>query len=268
MNPSIENKLKALYHVQTIDSKIDKLASIRGDLPLEVADLEDDITGLNTRIENIKSTLVDIDDILNANKVTIKDKEKTIVKYKEQLNDVRNNREFEALTKEIEIMELEIMSLEKSNKEAYYNIELKNELLTETQEKLDSRDKDLEFKKTELEIIIKETEEEEAKLGEERNKAFAELEIRLQTAYKRIRSNVKNGIAVAPILRGSCGGCFAQIPPQRQSDIRQHMRIIDCENCGRIIVDNSISGLETEIVEEVKAAPKRRGKIGSLGGVN
>ncbi len=265
MNPTIETKLKALYKIQTIDSELDKLSAVRGDLPLEVADLEDDITGLNTRLDNIKQALTDLDEHIKQNKAAVKDKEKTIVKYKEQLNDVRNNREFEALSKEIEIMELEILTLEKASKEAYNSIEIKNEMLEKTAADLDSRKKDLEFKQKELEVIVKETQEEETKLDGERAAAFSELENRLQVAYARIRSNVKNGIAVAPILRGSCGGCFAKIPPQRQSDIRQHLRIIDCENCGRIIVDSAISGLDAEIIEEPKATPKRRGKLGSIG---
>jgi len=265
MNPSIENKLKALYKTQMIDSDIDKLSAVRGDLPLEVSDLEDDITGLTTRLENITQALAELDSQIVNSKAAIKDKEKTITKYKEQLNDVRNNREFEALSKEIEIMELEILTMEKSIKEAYVSIEQKKELQTQTDENLDSRNKDLEFKKKELEVIVKETEAEEQRLRDARAKAFDAIDDRLKGAYDRVRLSVKNGIAVAPILRASCAGCFAKVPPQRQSDIRQHMRIIVCENCGRILVDSSISGLEAEIAEEPKPKPKRRGKIGAVG---
>jgi predicted nucleic acid-binding Zn-ribbon protein len=156
------------------------------------------------------------------------------------LNDVRNNREYEALSKEIEIMELEILSMEKSNNEAKEAIVLKKELQAETKEILETRQKDLDFKIEELKVIIKETEAEEDKLKADRAVAFAKIDERFQ---------------IAPILRGSCGGCFASIPPQRQSDIRQHMKIIDCENCGRIIVDSTISGLENIIPEKTK---KRR----------
>lgn len=255
MNPSVEKKLKALYKIQTIDSELDKLSAVRGDLPLEVADLEDEIAGLNTRVGKIETTLAEIDTEIDANINTIKDKEKTIARYKEQLNDVRNNREFEALSKEIEIMELEILTKEKANKEAKEDIVLKKELLEETKSTLDERQKDLDFKKDELKVIIKETEAEEAKLMKEREAAFTKIDDRYQVAYSRVRGSVRNGIAVAPILRGSCGGCFANIPPQRQSDIRQHMRIIDCENCGRIIVDQAISGIENIIPEKTK---KRR----------
>lgn len=255
MNPSVEKKLKALYKIQTIDSEMDKLNSVRGDLPLEVSDLEDDIAGLNTRISKIETTIAETNAEIDQNLNTIKDKEKTIARYKEQLNDVRNNREFEALSKEIEIMELEILTKEKANKEAKEDIVLKKELLETTNASLAERQKDLDFKKEELKVIIKETEAEEAKLAVERETAFSKIDDRYQVAYTRVRGSVKNGIAVAPILRGSCGGCFASIPPQRQSDIRQHMRIIDCENCGRIIVDHAISGIENIIPEKTK---KRR----------
>lgn len=255
MNPSVEKKLKALYKIQSIDSELDKLEAVRGDLPLEVSDLEDEIEGLNTRVAKIETTLAELDAEIAQNLNDIKDKQKTIERYKEQLNDVRNNREFEALSKEIEIMELEILTKEKANKEAKEDIVLKKELLEETQGSLDERQKDLEFKKEELKVIIKETEAEEDKLRKERSAAFDKLEERYKTAYSRVRGSVRNGIAVAPILRGSCGGCFANIPPQRQSDIRQHMRIIDCENCGRILVDQAISGIENIIPEKTK---KRR----------
>lgn len=255
MNPSVEKKLKALYKIQTIDSEMDKLEAVRGDLPLEVADLEDEIEGLNTRLAKIEENIQELNTGIDNNLNSMKDKEKTIVRYKEQLNDVRNNREFEALSKEIEIMELEILSMDKSNNEAKEAIVQKEELLTETKEQLENRQKDLDFKNEELKVIIKETEAEENKLQAEREKAFAKIDERFQIAYTRVRKSVRNGIAVAPILRGSCGGCFANIPPQRQSDIRQHMRIIDCENCGRIIVDTAISGIENIIPEKTK---KRR----------
>jgi predicted nucleic acid-binding Zn-ribbon protein len=255
MNQSVEKKLKALYKIQNIDSNLDKLSAVKGDLPLEVADLEDEIEGLNTRLVKINDNIAELNTEIDNNINFIKDKEKTILRYKEQLNDVRNNREFEALSKEIEIMELEIMSMEKSNKEAKELISQKEEGLSGTKSQMEVRQKDLDFKKDELKVIITETEQEEDKLREERAAAFEKIDERFQIAYTRVRGSVRNGIAVAPILRGSCGGCFASIPPQRQSDIRQHMKIIDCENCGRIIVDSAISGLENIIPEKTK---KRR----------
>lgn len=255
MNPSIEKKLKALYTIQSIDSEMDKLTAVKGDLPLEVADLEDEIVGLTTRLNKINDAITDFNVAIDLNINTVKDKEKTITRYKEQLNEVRNNREYEALSKEIEIMELEILTMQKSNNETKEAIVLKKDLLVSTEENLEKRQKDLDFKNEELKVIIKETEEEQARLLTDREAAIEKLDERLKTAYTRVRGSVKNGIAVAPILRGSCGGCFASIPPQRQSDIRQHMKIIDCENCGRIIVDAAISGLENIIPEKTK---KRR----------
>ncbi len=260
MNPSVEKKLKALYKIQTVDREMDKLAAVKGDLPLEVADLEDEIEGLNTRLSKINENIEELNSGIVENNNSIKDKEKTILRYKEQLNSVRNNREYEALSKEIEIMELEILTMDKSNKEAKEAIAQKDELLAETKEQYETRQKDLDFKKEELQVIIKETEEEEEKLRKDREKAFDNIDERFQIAYTRVRNSVKNGIAVAPIIRGACGGCFANIPPQRQSDIRQHMRIIDCENCGRIIVDSKISGIESIIPEKPKRRVTRRKK--------
>ncbi len=254
---SIEKKLKALWELQEIDSKIDQLNLLKGELPIEVDDLEDEITGLETRLENMMSEIKGYDAEIAGYKAKIKQFEELQKKYKTQLNSVKNNREFEALNKELEIAGLEILAAEKRIKETHAHIDAKKEGLDKVKEDISARKKDLDFKKKELKTIVSDTESEEKDLGKDRvgiEKLVAE---RLLKAYNRIRKNVKNGIAVAPIMRGSCGGCFSKIPPQRQSDIKQHFKIIDCEHCGRILVDNAVTGIVSEvIVEEEK--PKRR----------
>ncbi len=226
-------------------------------MPLEVADLEDEIAGLNTRIENIDLDIKNYNQDIAGYKTKIKSFEDLQKKYKTQLNSVKNNREFEALSKEIEIAELEVLGAEKRIKETSSYIEEKNNLKLEVQEQIDSRNKDLDFKKKELKQIVSDTESEEKELNKEKSSIQKNVDERLLKAYLRIRSNVKNGIGVAPILRASCGGCFSKIPPQRQSDIKQHFKIIDCEHCGRILVDNAVTGIVSEKpVEEEK--PKRR----------
>lgn len=257
MDLSIEKKLKALYALQEIDSKHDQLNAMKGELPMEVSDLEDELAGLETRIEKINSEIKSCDEDIVSYKNKIKQSEQYIAKFKQQLNEVKNNREYEALNKEIEIMGLEIQASEKRINEYKRTIEEKQGLLKSTQEELENRKKDLEFKKEELVAIVKETEEEEAVLLAERAKCESQIEPRLIVAYNRVRTNTKNGIAVASILRGSCGGCFAKIPPQRQSDIKQHFKIIDCEHCGRILVDATITGIQSEIIP-VEEKPKRR----------
>jgi uncharacterized protein len=257
MDITIEKKLKALWAVQQIDSKRDQLAALRGELPMEVSDLEDEITGLNTRLERNQSEIENYEDQIAGYKNKIKQSEQYIAKFKIQLNEVKNNREFEALTKEIEIMELEIQATEKRIGEANYQTERLKETLEVTQTEIEDRNKYLEQKKEELVNIVKETEDEESKLDDERSKAEKLVEERLMKAYNRIRENAKNGIAIAPIMRSSCGGCFAKVPPQRQADIRQHVKIIDCEHCGRILVDAAITGIQSEI-ETDDDKPKRR----------
>ncbi len=254
---SIEKKLKALWELQEIDSKIDQLNLLKGELPLEVADLEDEIAGLETRIENIQSEIKNYDADIAGYKTKIKASEELQKKYKTQLNSVKNNREFEALSKELEIAGLEVLAAEKRIKETQNYILSKKENLEKVEGDIESRKKDLTFKKKELKQIVTDTEEEEKELNKVRVKIEKDVDERLLKAYSRIRRTVKNGIGVAPIMRGSCGGCFSKIPPQRQSDIKQHFKIIDCEHCGRILVDNAITGIVTEKpVEEEK--PKRR----------
>jgi len=254
---SIEKKLKAIWELQQIDSKIDQLNLLKGELPMEVSDLEDEIVGLQTRQDNFKAEIKTYEVDIAGHKTNIKQSEELQKKYKKQLESVKNNREFEALNKELEISGLEVLAAQKRIKEAQFHMEAKEQSLAQIEEQIEGRRKDLEFKQKELKTIVSDTEDEEKELSNLRKSIEKEVDERLSKAYNRIRKNVKNGIAVAPIMRGSCGGCFAKIPPQRQSDIKQHFKIIDCEHCGRILVDNEVTGIYTEKpVEEEK--PKRR----------
>lgn len=259
MDVSVEKKLHDLWTLQQIDSRLDALRALLGELPMEVADLEDEIVGLNTRVAHIQEEISGIDAEISAKRNSIKDFNRQIEKYDEQLNNIKNSREFEAIEKEKEIAGLEILQAEKKIRELGKLLDIKKELLDKTQADLDSRRKDLDFKKGELNEIEKENEEEIKKINEERAKAEKSLDNRLKRAYGRIRENMRNGIAVAPILRGSCGGCFSKIPPQRHSDIRAHFRIIDCEHCGRILVDQSVTGMEA--MPEVKEEKVTRRKV-------
>lgn len=254
---SIEKKLKAIWELQQIDSKIDQLNLLKGELPMEVADLEDDIVGLQTRQENIKAEIKSYEMDIVGHKTNIKQSEELQKKYKKQLESVKNNREFEALNKELEIAGLEVLAAQKRIKEAQYHMDQKQQALDQLDEAIEGRRKDLEFKKKELETIVSDTVDEEKELASTRAGIEKEVDERLVRAYTRIRKNVKNGIAVAPIMRGSCGGCFSKIPAQRQSDIKQHFKIIDCEHCGRILVDNAVTGILSEKPSE-EEKPKRR----------
>lgn len=238
---SVEQKLKALYKLQVIDSKIDKLRSVRGELPMEVADLEDEIAGLNTRIENIKNDIKAAEDAISNNKTRITDAKALVKKYEKQLDNVKNNREFDALNKEIEIQGLEVQAAEKRIKNNQFDIENKKQALEAIHVELDGRLLDLKNKKGELDMIVEETEKEEQHLLSSRSEAAQLIEERLLTSYNKIRGSVKNGIGVAMIIRDSCGGCFAKIPPQRQSDIKQRKKILVCEHCGRVLVDNTLA---------------------------
>ncbi len=254
---TIAQKLEQLYSLQTIDSRLDQLRAVRGELPMEVSDLEDELIGLNTRLANFNSEIESFNEQIFANKEQVKTSIELIRKYKAQLNDVKNNREFDALNKEIEIQDLTILAAEKKIGEVQKSIVLKEDLINEVQTRLDEREKDLENKKKELEEITAETEKEEAQIIAEREKAKETIEEKLLKAYDRIRLNFRNGIAVAPILRAACGGCFAKVPPQLQSDIRQSKKIVICEACGRIQIDARMAGIE-EHVEEEAPKPKRR----------
>lgn len=238
---SVEQKLKALYKLQVIDSKIDKLRSVRGELPMEVADLEDEIAGLNTRMDNIKNDIKQSEENISTNKAKIVDAKALVKKYEKQLDNVKNNREFDALNKEIEIQGLEVLAAEKRIKNNQFDIEAKKLNLETLATELEGRNQDLKNKKGELDMIVEETEKEEKHLLEGRAEASEVIENRLLTSYNKIRGSVKNGIGVAMIVRDSCGGCFAKIPPQRQSDIKQRKKILVCEHCGRVLVDNTLA---------------------------
>jgi predicted nucleic acid-binding Zn-ribbon protein len=238
---SVEQKLKALYKLQVIDSKIDKLKAVRGELPMEVSDLEDEIAGLETRLANIRAEIKQFEDGITANKTRITDSKALSKKYEKQLDNVKNNREFDALNKEIEIQGLEGQAAEKRIKNFQFEIEQKKVALDQLTAELDGRKLDLKNKKEELDTIVEETEKEEKDLLKIRSKAVTVTEERLYTSYEKIRKSVKNGIGVAMIERDSCGGCFAKIPPQKQSDIKQRKKILVCEHCGRVLVDSNLA---------------------------
>lgn len=241
MEQTVEQKLKALYELQNIHTKIDKIRQVRGELPMEVADLEDDVLGLETRISKIKGELDDLEDAIVTRKNTIKDAQAAIKRYDSQLKEVKNNREYDALTKEIEIQGLDIQVSEKKIKEHGFEITSKTDVYQAALADLDGRKKDLDVKKSELNVITAETEKEEQDLQKKADKAEPQIEERLLVAYKRLRKNAVNGLAVVTIDRDSCSGCFNQIPPQRQLDIRQRKKIIVCEHCGRILVDEALT---------------------------
>lgn len=234
---TVEEKLRALYSLQKIDSTIDRIKTIRGELPLEVQDLEDEIVGLETRIEKYSDELKGMEKGISEKKNLIADANAAIKKYEGQQKNVRNNREFDAISKEIEYQNLEIQLAEKRIKETEAGIEGKAETVKEAKEALKERKKDLEHKKSELDEITKETQKEEDKLRKDSANAAKIVEDRLIAAYQRIRENARNGLAVVAVERDSCGGCFNKIPPQRQMDIKSHKKIIVCEHCGRILVD-------------------------------
>ena len=233
---SMQEKIAALYELQKIDSQIDEINKIKGELPLEVQDLEDEIAGLNTRIANIEA---EIEELNSLSKQRSREKDQAqmlIAKYKEQQNNVRNNREFDAITKEIEYQELEIELADKRLKEYAAGIKVKKSALADAQAVVEERTMDLTAKKGELDSIEAETAEQVAALEKKAVSAKTKIDERLLTAYNRIRRNVHNGLAVVTVRRDACGGCYNRIPPQRQVDIRQGKKLIVCEYCGRILV--------------------------------
>lgn len=237
---TIAEKLESLYSLQQIDSEIDRIRTVRGELPLEVQDLEDEVLGLDARIEKMQEEMkaleVEITDRKNANK----DAEAAIAKYKEQQNNVRNNREFESIAKEIEFQELEIKLNEKKSKEAKARIASKKELLDEALERRNFRAEDLKAKKSELDEIVAETKSQEDKLLKQSEAAIQGMDDRLARAYSRLRESARNGLAVVRVERDACGGCFNKIPPQRQLDIDSKKKVIVCEHCGRVLVPDSV----------------------------
>lgn len=237
---SVEDKLRALYQLQLVDSEIDKIRTLRGELPLEVQDLEDEIEGLDTRILNYKKEIQEFETSINKKRNEITDSQSLIKKYKEQQNNVRNNREYDSLSKEIEFQTLEIELCEKRIREFSAKMAEKTAQIESSVALLDERKEDLKNKKGELEEIISETKKEEETLLNKSKKFEEIIEDRLIVAYKRIRKNARNGLSVVSVERDACGGCFNQIPPQRQLDIKSRKKIIVCEYCGRILVDKDI----------------------------
>jgi hypothetical protein len=233
---TVAEKLDALFELQKIDSEIDRIRTIRGELPLEVQDLEDELEGLETRINKIQEETKELENEVLDRKNATKDSETAIAKYKEQQNNVRNNREYESLAKEIEFQELEIKLHEKKSKEAKFKIDSKKELLTEAKERFEFRQADLKTKKAELDEIVGETQKEEEDLLKKSEAAKKKIDDRLVFAYNRLRDNAKNGLAVVVVDRDACGGCFNKIPPQRQLDITSKKKVIVCEHCGRVLV--------------------------------
>lgn len=243
---TVEEKLSTLYQLQTMVTEIDKIKTLRGELPLEVQDLEDEIAGLETRLENFKSEIKDCDAAIAEQKHRITESTGLVEKYKSQLDNVRNNREFDNLSKEIEYQGLEIEFSEKKIRELSEASAIKKEEIARLSEKLEGRKADLDVKKGELDEIIAETKQEEEKLREKAKKLEAAVESRLLAAFKRIRKGARNGLAIVCIQRGACGGCFNRIPPQRQLDIKLHKKVIVCEYCGRIMIDPELAGVKEE----------------------
>ena len=246
---TVEERLRALYDLQLIDSRIDEIRNVRGELPLEVSDLEDEVAGLNTRLEKLKDSLQDVDTNISSKKNLIEEAKALIKKYSEQQKNVRNNREFNSLTKEIEFQELEIELAEKHIKEFKVQIEQKKEVIEKSKERLKERDTHLKHKKGELDAILAETEKEEKALIKKSEDYKKQIEERLVKAYNRIRVNVKNGLAVVPIERGASGGSYFTIPPQVQMEIAARKKIITDEHSGRILVDEVLA---TEQKEKMK----------------
>ena len=237
---TVEQKLEALHQLQLIDTKIDKIRIIRGELPLEVQDLEDSIAGLNTRFDKFNEELDAIKEEVVANKNSGSLAKEAIKKYEKQLENIKNNREFTSLTKEVEYQNLEIQLAEKKKSQNEANLLHKTEIINACKEQISEKEEELKIKQGELNKIIKETEKEEKALLKKSEDAEKVIEERLLNAYKRIRSKVGNGLAVVSVERDACGGCFSQIPPQRQLDIQMHKKVIVCEHCGRIMVDSNM----------------------------
>ena len=251
---SVEDKLRALYALQLVDSKIDEIRNVRGELPLEVEDLEDEVAGLSTRLEKLKSDLESIDDLIKEKKNAIDEHKAAIKKYLEQQKNVRNNREFNSLTKEVEFQELEIQLAEKHIKEMKASIEHKKEVVAQTKEKLDGKQTHLKHKKAELSDIMAETEKEENFLSAKSEELRGQIEERLIAAYDRIRNSVRNGLAVVSIERGASAGSFFTIPPQTQMEIAARKKIITDEHSGRILVDGVLADEEREKMDKLFAS--------------
>ena len=238
--------MQTLYQLQTALSSIDEKRALRGELPLEVQDLEDEIEGLSTRIEKISNEIGEFQKAVSLKKAEIEAAQTSVARYKSQLNDVKNNREYDTLSKEIEYQTLEIELCNKKIREAQMRINEKNQDLSNSRIALDERRGDLEIKKNELDEIMEETRAEEEKLRLRVKDLETRIEPRLLNSFKRIRKSVRNGLGIVYVQRDACGGCFNKIPPQRQLDIKMHKKIIVCEYCGRILVDPELAGVKIE----------------------
>lgn len=261
---TVEEKLQHLYELQRIDTEIDKIRTLRGELPLEVQDLEDELAGLETRLENLKTEISQAEKSVSQKKQEITKAEELIKKYSEQLDNVRNNREYDALSKEIEFQKLEIELQQKRIREALRTKTEKEEALEISSRQHEEKKTDLEAKKSELDDIIAETHKDEEELIKKSEQLSQNIEERLLTAYKRIRANARNGLAVVTVDRDACGGCFNNIPPQRQLDIRSRKKVIVCEYCGRILIDKYICDYDGSIqkadLEAALEAQKKKGR--------
>ena len=255
----VEERLKTLYQLQTTLSGIDEKRALRGELPLEVQDLEDEIEGLSTRIEKIQNEINEYEQAVTMKKGEIETAKASVERYKSQLNEVKNNREYDTLSKEIEYQSLEIELCNKKIKEANFKIEEKKQELAQNQEVVDDRRQALDLKKSELDEIMEETRSEEEKLKAKVKDLEAKIEPRLLTSFKRIRKNARNGLGIVYVQRDACGGCFNKIPPQRQLDIKMHKKVIVCEYCGRILIDPELAGVKIDKVvgTEEKKTRKR-----------
>ena len=257
---SVEEKLKTLYQLQTSLSEIDEKRALRGELPLEVQDLEDEIAGLTLRIDKIQQEIREFQTAVTQKRVEMDQAQKSIERYQKQLDEVKNNREYDTLTKEIEYQSREIELCEKKIKEALIKIEEKTHALEEGRENIKERQEDLKHKRSELNEIVQETREEEEKLRERIAELETKIEPRLLSSFKRIRKNARNGLGIVYVQRDACGGCFNKIPPQRQLDIKMHKKVIVCEYCGRIMIDPDLAGVKT-VDATLEDKPKRKRAI-------
>ncbi len=255
---SVEEKLKTLFQLQTALSSIDEKRALRGELPLEVQDLEDEIEGLTTRMEKIKAEIAEFQQAIVQKKGEIANAESSVARYKAQLDEVKNNREYDTLSKEIEFQTLEIELCNKKIREANTRIQEKKDELVQNEEVIEEKKKDLDVKREELEEIVTETRAEEEKLKEKVKDLESKIENRLLTSFKRIRKNARNGLGIVYVQRDACGGCFNKIPPQRQLDIKMHKKIIVCEYCGRIMIDPELAGVKVDKAVTVEKKTRKR----------
>ena len=255
---SVEERLKTLFQLQSTLSSIDEKRALRGELPLEVQDLEDEVAGLTTRVEKIKNEIDEFQRAITLKNGEINEAKASVERYQNQLNDVKNNREYDTLSKEIEFQTLEIELCNKKIREANNRIAEKSEELAQSEALIKERESDLEVKREELEEIVTETRAEEEKLKEKVKDLESKIESRLLTSFKRIRKNARNGLGIVYVQRDACGGCFNKIPPQRQLDIKMHKKIIVCEYCGRILIDPELAGVKIDKATGEEKKPRKR----------